>query len=55
MDDELRALIREIGLVVLAERKMRLAELLIYTALGLGVGLWALLTLRYMCYRYLGV
>lgn len=55
MDDDLKALVREIGRVILAERTLNLLSVLIYTGLGLGVGLWALLALRSACYRYLGL
>lgn len=55
MDDDLKALIREIGRVVLAERRLKMLELLIYTSLAVGVSLWALLTLRYTFSRYFGL
>ena len=55
MDDELKTLIRETGRVLLLERKLRLLETVLYAVLGLGVSLWALLTLRATFYRFLGV
>ena len=55
MDDDLKALVREIGRVVLAQKKLDLLSLLIYAALAVGVSLWALITLRLTCWRYLGV
>ncbi len=55
MTKDIESIIREIAQAVLNQQRLKLLSEILYLCLALGVGLWALLTLRQTFWHYFGL